>query len=830
MSKKISIIIFVLISISCLGQSNRHDSYPNNFYFDVERDSISMYLLESEKLLDSLPQVAFQKADKARKLAIIFNMDESEAFASILLGELKSKSNEYYSAKKFFNTALRYYKNSNNHKILAKIHFAIGKCDNELKDYNASIDHYTKAATLYKSFNMLDEYIKALQNIGEVYHRKGEYDKAKEFYVKALNINLDKGNHNEVAELYQNLGNLFYLLKDDSLAIYNFNKSIEFYKECHDLKNIGIVYSNIGIVNLGLSKAPKALKNFEKSLVYFTKTGYEYGKMWAFNNIGTSLVLNGNLSEAEQFFKRSLETAKSISSQEGILINYKDLFRFYENRKEFKDALDYYKKYTILNDSLNRQNSDKQISELQQLYLIESREKDAIKNNSEEKQLKTRKYSLIGFISLFLLTTLVVISTVYNKKGADKRLTEHKSNLEKLVEKRTKELQVQISERKIAEESDQLKSAFLANMSHELRTPMNAIIAFSNFLREPELNAGKRMEYLDHILAAGDSLLRLIDDIIDIAKIESKQIKMFIQPTNISRLLCQIYEFYNELRGKNNKKHIRFNLNIEDDFSYIINTDSQRLKQVLSNLIDNAFKYTEKGEIKVGFETTENSVAFYVSDTGIGIPKDKQDEIFSRFYQLNVRKDRRLSGTGLGLAICVNLVKLLGGKLSVESEFEKGSKFKILLPVESVKKQPNPKVWEQKDNNTKPETVRPSYNWHNITILIAEDEDLNYKVLDSVLTRTKAHLIRAKDGISAVEICRNQKVDLVLMDVQMPGMDGYEATQEIKKLNNRTPVIAQTSFAMTGEKEKCLKSGCDDFISKPLNIQDLLKKIEHFIR
>ena len=461
------------------------------------------------------------------------------------------------------------------------------------------------------------------------------------------------------------------------------------------------------------------------------------------------------------------------------------------------------------------------------MYQIESNERIQAQLNSENKRQKTQLWAVSGLLSILILASLVIFSAFYQKRKAEKKLAEHKTNLELLVDSRTKELQKQISERKTAEESDKLKSAFLANMSHELRTPMNAIIAFSNFLREPELNDKRKNEYLDHITSAGDSLLRLIDDIIDIAKIESKQLKIFIQPTSLNRMLNELYKVFSEIRVKNKKKLIQFNLITDNKYNYIINTDTQRLKQVLSNLIENAFKYTDKGRIDFGFKLGEQSVTFFVSDTGVGIPKDKHDLIFNRFYQLSHNNNRKVGGTGLGLAICKNLIALLSGEIWLDSDTGKGSTFFIKIPVDSIKKQPNPQFVEENINNRK--FLQQGYNWNNITILVAEDEDLNYKVLNTCLTRTNAHIIRAKDGASAIEICRNQKVDLVLMDIQLPGLDGYTATQEIKKMNNRTPVIAQTSFAMTGEKEKCLQAGCDDFVSKPLNIDVLLKKIEHFI-
>lgn len=827
MTNRFGIIFFTLLCVAITGVAANKDNHLTNSDVGTLKDSIGILLVESESLLDSLPEVSAKKAGRARELSAILDMNEQEAYASLILGRAKLNLHEYYSAEKHLRHALVHYKMTKKEDIKAKTLYNLGLAEYRLSYYQQAINHFDQAATYFKETQKELDLANTYQNLGLVYQSSNYYEESKEYYTKAFEIYEKLSDYANMAGIHQNLGILNYSAGNDSLALVHYNKSVEYFKEDHDLKGIGITYSNIGLYYLKNDNPKKAFKNFDKSLTYFTKTNFILGQMWALNNMGSSKAMNGEFTEAEEYFNQSLNIAESEDHQEGIITNYADLAKLYEQRGFYKKSLALHKKYGLIKDSLNTVKAQSKIAKLENLYQAENKEKEASQIDALSKKNKVQIWVVSGFLSVIFLTTLVILSAYYQKRKAEKKLAEHKTNLERLVETRTKELQIQIGERKTAEESDKLKSAFLANMSHELRTPMNAIIAFSNFLREPDINNQKRNEYLDHITTAGDSLLRLIDDIIDIAKIESKQLKLFIQPTNINRLLNELFKVFSELRVKDDKKHIRFTKKMDAEFNYIINTDSQRLKQVLTNLIENAFKYTDKGKIEIGFETTEQSVEFYVSDTGIGIPKDKLDLIFNRFYQLNHLKDRKAGGTGLGLAISKNLVKLLGGKIWVESIQGKGSKFSIKIPVESIKKQVNPAF---KPEEKKSKMLKPGYNWNNVTILVAEDEDLNYKVLDTCLTRTQAHIIRAKDGASAVEICKNQKVDLVLMDIQMPGMDGYEATQEIKRMNNRTPVIAQTSFAMVGEKERCLQAGCDDFVTKPLNIDTLLNKIENYIK
>ena len=374
-----------------------------------------------------------------------------------------------------------------------------------------------------------------------------------------------------------------------------------------------------------------------------------------------------------------------------------------------------------------------------------------------------------------------------------------------------------------AEESDKLKTAFLANMSHEIRTPMNGILGFAEMLNDDNLSLTDRKKYLDIINSNGKMLISLIDDIIDFAKIEAGQIKVVHSDFSLNSLLTQVHSSFLSENLKKEKSNVMLILKkaFDNDNCYI-KSDPNRIRQILTNLISNSFKFTNEGHIEFGYMLAhKNRLLFYVEDTGIGIPSRKLKVIFERFIQADNSPTRKYGGSGLGLAISKGLVELLGGKMWAESDVGKGSSFYFTVPYIAARK-----VVEEEHK----EKLRTDYKWEGKLFLIAEDDKFSYKFLEGFLKQTKAEILHAVDGRQAVELCmRNKKIDLVLMDIQMPEMNGLEATEEIKKFNKHIPIIAQTANAITEERQKCLNAGCDDFVTKPVNINELYSKIDRWL-
>jgi PAS domain S-box-containing protein len=375
-----------------------------------------------------------------------------------------------------------------------------------------------------------------------------------------------------------------------------------------------------------------------------------------------------------------------------------------------------------------------------------------------------------------------------------------------------------------AEESDRLKSMFLSNMSHEIRTPMNAIVGFAEMLHDTDLKRIEKDKFIDAIIRSGDSLLHLINDIIDISKIEAGQLKLTSAECNINELLNELeLDFTSELerhRKSNILLHIQKGFNAPE---FRIYTDPVRLRQVLSNLIGNAIKFTDEGFIEIGYRIESGELLFYVRDSGVGISPEHQKLIFERFGQVKTQESRNLEGTGLGLTISKNLVELLGGKIWVDSYPGEGSTFCFTLPLSGV-------ISSAKQSE-KTEMPVQKIDLTGVTILVVEDVDTNYFYISALLERLKAKVIRALNGRRAVEMCRSDpSIMIVLMDIDLPIMDGCDATRAIKQFRPELPVVAQTALAMSGEKERCIEAGCDEYLAKPIRKDDIIRVISKFIQ
>ncbi|MCB0804972.1 MAG: response regulator [Bacteroidales bacterium] len=402
-----------------------------------------------------------------------------------------------------------------------------------------------------------------------------------------------------------------------------------------------------------------------------------------------------------------------------------------------------------------------------------------------------------------------------------------KKKLEVLVDKKTIELKLEADERKKAqlkaEESDKLKTSFLANMSHEIRTPVNAIVGFADLLKDPQLTESDKNTYLEYIVGGGKTLMTLINDIIDISKIEAGQINISRSSCNLNSLFSELYMTFTRLLKKHEKQNIELRMIIPQELEGIeIFTDNLRLKQILTNLIGNAVKFTDTGFIEFGVTVADDQkLIFYVKDSGIGIPSDKLDIVFQRFRQVEESYTRNFEGTGLGLAISKKLTNLMGGEMWVESIHGKGSQFFFSLPFEPVE---GIEVYHQ------PVELIDRSELSEITLLVVEDEESNFLLIKTMLQHFDIKLLHEKDGNSALETYKKQMddIDLILMDIKIPGPNGYETTTAIKKINSEVPVIAQTAYAISGEREKCIAAGCDDYISKPYNKTELLNLIKRY--
>ncbi|TRX37333.1 response regulator [Flavobacterium sp. ZT3R18] len=449
------------------------------------------------------------------------------------------------------------------------------------------------------------------------------------------------------------------------------------------------------------------------------------------------------------------------------------------------------------------------------------------------------------FTILFIALALLMLSIIYTKKWVSiplnaitkaletgdkesiailKNTEGNFKNIGSLFEENTRQKNKLVKAKLKAEESDKLKSSFLSNLSHEIRTPMNAIIGFTELLLNTEVEKEEQLEYLSAIDKSGKNLIAIIDDLIEMSKIESHQTKPNYTAVNLESCINDLYESIKITNKKSKKIDFKI-IESKNPALHPIKTDEVKLKQIITNLITNALKFTEQGSVAFGYEIDKknNQLKFTVKDTGFGIEESDQKHIFDRFRRVGGDQSIKVRGLGLGLAISKAYVEMLGGTIALESKLGKGSEFSFIIPLEYIV---TPKITVQPINQ-----IPLSKGEEEGTILIAEDDNINFLLFQKVMKAKNYKIIRALNGQEAVDIClSNPNIDLVLMDIKMPLMNGFEALKKIQPIRPDLPIIAQTAFSTNEDKELIFKAGFYDYISKPINRGQLFEMIDHFFQ
>jgi len=662
--------IYILTSFNISFSQSYKDSLlvKLNTY---KNDTLKIKLLieMGEKYYPTHPDTSYVYYKRALNLSKQLQDKKSEANSLLHLGEYLNYKELYKKSLEYYLNSIEIYQSINDKKGLANSYLYIGDSFAYLNSLEKTSEYFFKALDIYKEIGDKLGIAVIYNKLGTINYNQKIYVKALDYYLKSLEIYRVLNDKEGILSSYINIGNVVadQGRLDDGLMYYF--KSIKLTKELNDFEGLAINYLNIGDCYLVKADYEKAMNYFNKSLKLTEQFDYKSLHPMIYENIAETYLKLKNYNKTILYANKSLESSKHVSWRYKEFDNHAFLSTAYEKQGDYKKAYENQKIFKHYTDSIYNVKKVEKLAKLEVLYKLENQENKIdllIKNEEVRKiELKNQKaiiYELVGS-SIFFLILVVLI----NKKGKEKN----------------KAYNLLAIEKEHAEESDKLKSAFLMNMSHEIRTPMNSIIGFSEFLKDPDLNVEKRNQFVDVIIVSGHRLLRTINDILDISKLESNQVKLVYSDVAINETLKEIIEIQRDINPNFKKKNISLNLNLpKSAIEVIANTDEDRLVQIMDNLINNAIKFTDKGFIEVGYSTQQFSnklyLQFYVKDSGIGIPKEKTGLIFKRFSQIGKKYFKE--GNGLGLSICKGLVTLLKGKIWLTSEPNKGTTFYFTIP------------------------------------------------------------------------------------------------------------------------------------------------------
>lgn len=783
------------------------------------------------------------------------------------VGSLYTVLGDNKKAIGFLEKSLKFFIDYDNAEALSELYFRLGFAYEELKNYEMAMNFYELAKSIYDSLHIERKSAYIVRSMAKIYFAKGNTLRAIALTKQASEI-FNKYEYTWAQiEASNDLGKYYISNEEFDKALTYLQKSLKLSEQLKSWELLKTTYKELSVLY-------EAKSEYKKSLLYFKKfqamsdsvTLRE--KTTRYTELQAKYETNKKEQEIQQKNEEINKNIELIKRQKihlylfgaGIILILILSFALYSQYRllEIKG-----RKIERINTELDQRVKERTSALRLTQFSIEhaadpifwidhdggfvyvNNSASETLNYSKEELLKRKvtdiipKFSFADWIDFWEITKKegsLVVETNFKRRVQSifpvemiLNFINHEGKeytfafVRDISDRKQKEENLRNAKEK-AEEADKLKSAFLANMSHEIRTPMNAIIGFSDMLVQEEFTTEEKLEFANIVRSSGDTLLKLIDDIINISLIEAGQLKINIGKHHLNTLLKEIHLSFQGEKIRLNKEHIDIRLaqkNFDDHIT--ISADKVRFQQILTNLVGNALKFTESGSIEIGYTISDKkTVCIFVKDTGIGIPKEKIPLIFERFRKLN--DDKKIySGTGLGLTISKRLVEEMGGELTVDSDLGKGSIFRFTIPYYYDVASKKVKILK------KEKSKKEAFVWKNKSLLIVEDIESNYQFLATVLKKTGVTIHWVKNGIDALTYCKNINPDAILMDIQLPGKSGYEVTREILDMYPKIPIIAQTAYAFNDEKEKILEAGCVDYITKPINADKLYKTIQKYI-
>jgi signal transduction histidine kinase len=669
------------------------------------------------------------------------------------------------------------------------------------KSFNKAIIYSEKAIEYAKENNLNEKLGDCYLVLGSIYFDLNKIDSAIENFIRSINYYNKKEKSTNLALAYYNLGNCYLVKNKTDLSEIYFNKSAQLYKQFNFSDAIDLINLQKGIIEKKKNNFSDAELIFKKIIIDVVNEDFVDTKVEAFFQLGQIAFIKKDTDKSIQYFETALKTNRAGNRNNSLEIKtLKELSKVYKSINKFEKANFYLEEYATILDSIGSnfnnlisENTFDEIKFDKQLQTIEQLDKE---KKSQQRTLRFSK--LISILSIALISILSLLSLSLYKNNKIRISTN------KLLKNKNKEL---IAQKEKVELASKARSKFLATVSHELRTPLNAINGITYLLLQEKPKASQ-IQYLKSLEFSGNYLLNFINDILEINRLESNKVLNEEINFNIVELVDNIKTSFNEFILENN---VDFHTEIDNSINHNLIGDPTKLSQVLINLVNNAIKFSKNGEVWITinktFETKDEAIIFFeIKDNGIGIPLDKQDGIFDSFSQGSVEINRTYGGTGLGLSIVKKILEIMGSQIKLNSDGKNGSTFSFSITFKKAHK------ISKEFEKLKPKV---EFETSNKKILLVEDNKINQMITQKMLEKKNISCVIIDNGEDAVEHMRKNSYDLILMDVHLPGINGTEATEEIRKFNSTVPIIALTAISLNENREMLLSYGMNEVITKP---------------
>lgn len=841
MKYKLCILILACSCYISFGQTSKLDSLQIELK-NATNDSLKGMALKNiswEYLNNrSNDSIAESYIDSIYDLGVRKDLKKWVIIAKYQYGVLERQRGNYDKALGYFDEYITHSEKRNDKKEAANGLYQKAIILDDKGALDESLAIFYEIVKIYEEIDDVFGEATTLNAIGETLKKTGKIDKALNHYSRALQIFERLDDKTEMANCNYNLGDTYMLLKDYTKALSFFNKALILDTELGSKWGMAYDYESLGKVSSLQGKYKVALNYHLKSLGIREGLNQKNELSMSYFEIGKNYLKLRYYNLAEEFLIKSLHISEDIGDKESIKNNYDLMSQLYEAKEDYKKALDYSLKLIAVKDSLYSKTKSRQIEELQEKFNSEKKENAiiALENEAQIKELKIKEETTFKNIMIAIaIATIIVSFLLFHRYKTTQKIK--LANNEKSLQIREAQRKTELEKQRVSEleKIDKLKDEFLANTSHELRTPLNGIIGLSESLKDGIAGklSSKAIENLDMIVHSGKRLSNLVNDILDFSKLKNKDLNLSIQPTDIHGLADLVLKVSGALaKGK----ELTLKNLIPKDIP-LVEADENRLQQILYNLIGNAIKFTEKGSVEVKAKQVDSMLSIAITDTGIGIPKHKFDAIFKSFEQVDGSTGREYGGTGLGLSVTKQLVELHGGEISVMSEIDKGSTFSFTLPLSAEQRddfdietvsfshQNIQKVnndLEEKDSFVKINKT------NNITILIVDDEPINRRVLENHLTVAGYNVLEVSSGKEALEYVEKKNFDLILLDIMMPNMSGYEVCEIIRKTQTASelPIVLLTAKNRVSDLVAGFNVGANDYLTKPFSKNELLSRIK----